>query len=123
VSIIASDFQTTEFVDQEEVDHAGDRVRPVHSRGAILEDVHVIDHRKGYQVDVHTAAETGGTQRTIRDAFAIDEHQSLLRQQTAQVELDRAITAVADVQVNRAARRLRNEFLQVCRVADTEFLN
>src|SRR5262249_60107430 len=30
ISVSASDFQTTEFVDQEEVYHAGDRVRSVH---------------------------------------------------------------------------------------------
>src|SRR6266478_1996954 len=44
VPVGTSDFQTPEFVDQEEVNHAGDRVRPVHSRSAILEDVYVIDH-------------------------------------------------------------------------------
>src|SRR5438445_3911091 len=32
VPVSTTDFQTPEFVDQEEVDHARDRVRPVHSR-------------------------------------------------------------------------------------------
>src|SRR6184192_3415310 len=31
VPVVTSDFQTPEFVDQEEVNHARDRVRPVHS--------------------------------------------------------------------------------------------
>src|SRR5436305_15065425 len=31
VSVGTADFQATEFVDQEKVNHAGDRVRPVHS--------------------------------------------------------------------------------------------
>src|SRR5215467_6680407 len=44
VPVGTSDFQTPEFVDQEEVDHARDRVRPVHSRSAIFKDVHVIDY-------------------------------------------------------------------------------
>ena len=44
VPVVTSDFQTPEFVDQEEVNHAGDRVGTVHGRSAILEDVHVIDH-------------------------------------------------------------------------------
>src|SRR5215467_4349194 len=44
VPVSTSDFQTPEFVNQKEVNHAGDRVRPVHSRSAILEDVHVIDY-------------------------------------------------------------------------------
>src|SRR5216684_3979258 len=44
VPVGTSDFQAAEFVDQEEVNYARDRVRPVHSRSAILEDVYVIDH-------------------------------------------------------------------------------
>src|SRR6266446_5163573 len=44
IPVGSSDFQTPEFMDEEEVNHAGDRVRPVHSRSAILEDVYVIDH-------------------------------------------------------------------------------
>src|SRR6478672_8494364 len=35
VPVTAPDFQATELVDQKEVDHAGDRVGAVHSRGAI----------------------------------------------------------------------------------------
>src|SRR6266404_6845984 len=62
ISVSAPDFQATEFVDQEEVDHAGDRVRSIHSRGAIFKDVNVIDHRKRYQVNVRASAEPGNTQ-------------------------------------------------------------
>src|SRR5439155_24284306 len=80
VPVLPADFQTAEFVDQEEVDHAGDRVGAIHSRGAILEDVHVIDHRKRKQVNVHASAKSGDAQRTVGDAFAIDQNQSLLRQ-------------------------------------------
>src|SRR6516164_7608714 len=36
VAVRPSDFQSTEFVDQEEVDHTRDSVRTVHSRRAIL---------------------------------------------------------------------------------------
>ena len=39
-----------------------------------------------------------------------------------QVELDSPITAVADVQVDRPARLLRDEFLKVCCAADAQFL-
>src|SRR5262249_20004617 len=52
VPVSPSDFQTAEFVDQEEVDHAGDRVAAVNGRGPVLEDVHVIDHGERYQVNV-----------------------------------------------------------------------
>src|SRR6266699_4288928 len=89
VPVTAPDLQTTEFVDQKEVDHAGDRVGAIHSRGAILQDVNVIDHRKWYQVNVHAAAKSSNAQRTIGNAFAVDQNQGFLGQQAAQVELDR----------------------------------
>src|SRR5882724_12504446 len=38
VPVRATDLQTAEFVDQEEVDHASDRVGTVDSRGAILQN-------------------------------------------------------------------------------------
>src|SRR5206468_5104076 len=85
VPVSASDLEATEFVDQKEVDHAGDSIGSIHSRGAILEDIQGIDHRKGYQVNVHTSAKPSASQRTKGDTFAIDQHQSFLGQQTAQV--------------------------------------
>src|SRR5262249_24733704 len=57
ISVSAPNLQATELVDQEEVDHTRDRVRSIHSRGAIFKDVNVIDHRERYQVDVRAAAE------------------------------------------------------------------
>src|SRR5436305_6095294 len=72
VPVSAADLQAAEFVDQEEVDHACDRVRAVHSRGAILEDVNVIDHGEGYQVNVRASAKPSDTQRAIGDPFAIN---------------------------------------------------
>src|SRR5262245_50897181 len=62
IPIRSSDFQTTELVDQEEVDYASDGVRTVHRRGAILQDVHVINHRKWYQVDIRATAKSSGVQ-------------------------------------------------------------
>ena len=58
VPISTADFQTPELMDQEEVDHARDGVGTVHGRGAILQDVYVIDHRKRYQVDVRACAKS-----------------------------------------------------------------
>jgi hypothetical protein len=62
IPVTPPDLQATELVDQKEVDHAGDRVRSIHCRGAILQDVDVIDHRKRKQVNVHTAAEPDAVQ-------------------------------------------------------------
>src|SRR6266550_6321496 len=73
VPVSTPDLQPTEFVEQEEVHHTRDRVRSIHSRGAILEDVHVIDHGKRYQVNVRASAKTSDAQRTVGDPFAIDK--------------------------------------------------
>src|SRR5438270_10571451 len=62
VPVLPTDLQTAEFVDQEEVDHAGDRIGAIHSRGTILEDIDVIDHRKGNQVNINASAKPGGAQ-------------------------------------------------------------
>src|SRR6476620_3362028 len=62
ISVSAPNLQATEFVDQEEVDHASDRVRSIHSRGAICKDVNVIDHRERYQVNVRASACPGSSQ-------------------------------------------------------------
>ena len=110
-------------MDQKEVDHTSDRVGAVHSRGAILEDVHVIDHGKRKQVNVHASAGSGSAQRTVGDPFAIDQNQSLLGQQAAQVELDGTVTAVADVHVHPTACFLRDEFLQVGCISDAQLLD
>src|SRR6266481_3293266 len=69
VPVTVPDLQATEFVDQKEVDHAGNRVGAIHSRGAILQDVDVIDHREGNEVNVHASAEPDGVQRTKATRF------------------------------------------------------
>ncbi len=83
----------------------------------------MIEHDERYQVNVRTRTNSGGVQGTKGNPFAIEQDQSLLRQDTAQVELDGAITAVANVQVDGSTCLLRDEFLQVRGVADTEFLD
>src|SRR5262249_46704958 len=60
VSVTTTDLEPAEFMDQEEVDHAGDGVGAIHGRCAILENIHVINYRKRNQVDVHTLASSSG---------------------------------------------------------------
>ena len=74
ISVSSADLQATEFVDQEEVHHTRDSVGTVHRRSAILENVHVIDHRKRYEVDVRAGAGACGTQRTKGYPLAINEN-------------------------------------------------
>ena len=90
-------LQSTEFVDQKEVDHTGNSVGAIHSRGAILQDIDVINHREGNQVNVHASAEPDRVQRTKGNTFSVHEHEGFFGQQAAQIELDSAITAIGDV--------------------------
>src|SRR5438046_7273005 len=53
VANTASNLQTAEFVFQKDVEHTGDRIAAINSRGAILEDVDMINHREGNEIDVH----------------------------------------------------------------------
>src|SRR6266850_1110133 len=52
VPVRATDLQATELVDQEEVDHTSHGIGSVYSRGAVLQDIDVIDHGEGNQLDV-----------------------------------------------------------------------
>src|SRR5438477_9042452 len=106
VSVISPNLQTTELVDQKEVNHAGDRVGAIHRRCAILQDIDVINHRKRKQVNVHTSAEPDGIQRTKGDTFSVHQHEGFVGQQSAQVELNRAVSTSAEVLVHSSARLL-----------------
>src|SRR6266480_1019071 len=123
VSVTTPDLQPTELVDQKEVDHAGDRVGAIHRRRAILQDVDVINHWKRNQVNVHAAAESDAVQRTKGDTFAVNQYEGFFGQQAAQIELDRTITAIADVLVDGAACFLRQKSCQVHCVADAQFFD
>src|SRR5436190_2460826 len=122
VPVTAPDLQAAKFVDQKEVGHAGNRVGAIHSRRAILQDVDVIDHREGNEVNVHASAEPDGVQRTKGDTFSVNEHQGFFGQQAAQVELDSTVTTNA-VEVDGAASFLWQKRCQVGSVADAQFLD
>src|SRR5439155_1716973 len=123
VPIPTPDLQPTELVDQKEVNHAGDGVGAVHRRGAVLQDVDVIDHGKRNQVNVHASAESDGVQRTKGDTFSVNEHQGFFGQQAAQVELDSTVTAVGHVQVFGSTRLLWQKGCQIRGVADAQFFD
>ena len=105
-------------MDQEEVDHTGHCIGSVHSRGAVLQDVDVIDHRKGNEIDVNPAVKS-----RLGDTFAIDQDQGLFWQEPAQVELRGAITAIGYVLVHGSTSFLWDKRGQVGRVAYAQFLD
>src|SRR5437762_10526348 len=82
----ASDLQTTEFVFQKDVEHTGYRIAAINGRGAILQDVDMIDHRKWNQIDVHARDAGRGTcgnpaaATNYRSALSIDQSQSFFGQ-------------------------------------------
>src|SRR5262249_61432330 len=113
----------TELVDQKKVDHAGNRVGAIHRRRAVFENVDVINHWKRNQINVHASAETDGVQRTKRDTFSVNEHESFFGQQAAQFEFSRAVTAIADVLVDGTACVLRQKGCQVRFIADSQLFD
>src|SRR5439155_11118519 len=121
VPVTAPDLQTTEFVDQKEVDHASNGVGAIYSRRAILQDVDVVNHYEGKEVDIHSLAGPGDAQRTKGNTFPIDKHQGFLGQEAAQVELDSTVPAIGDVHVDSPARLLRHKSCQVRCIADAQF--
>src|SRR5204863_8572308 len=52
----ASDLEAAEFVDQDDVEHARNRVGSINSRSAILQNFDAVDRREWNQVDVHANA-------------------------------------------------------------------
>src|SRR5256714_5077288 len=118
IAVRATDFQATELVDQEEIDHTSDGICSVHRRSAILQDIDVIDHGEGNQLDV-VATEYC----SLCDALAVYQNQGLFWQNAAQVQLDGTVAAIGDVLVNGAARLLRDKRGQVGCVTDTQLLD
>src|SRR5436189_5436647 len=82
----ASDLQTTEFVFQKDIEHTGHRIAAINGRGAILQDVDVINHWEGNEIDVHPRDAGRGTcgnpaaATNYRSALSIDENQSFFGQ-------------------------------------------
>jgi len=95
VSITAPDLESAELVNQKEIDHAGDRIGAIHRRGAILQDVDMIDHRKRNQINIRAGAEPDTVQRTKGHTLSINQHESFLGQKAAQVELNSTVASAA----------------------------
>ena len=75
---------------QDEVDHAGDRVRAVDRRGAAGQHFDALDHPDRNVGDIGEVAAALEGHREIGDAAAIDQHQGVVGAEAAQVDLLRA---------------------------------
>src|SRR6266480_1883248 len=122
-----SNLKTTELVYQKDVDHAGHRIGAVNGRGAVLQDVDVVDHWEGNQINVHAGGTGAGSKSTTTpdygSALSIDENQSFLGEQTAQVRYNAAVprarpVSVGNVLIDARAHLLGQLGHQVGGIAD-----
>ena len=73
---------------QDDVDHAGDGVRAIDRRGAVLQHFDPLDHCRRHGRQVGVPANSGGP------ALAVDQHQQALCAEVAQVDVLPALLAV-----------------------------
>ena len=122
VPITASDLKPSKSVHQKDIDHTGYCVATIKGRGAVFQDVDVINHRKWNEVDVHSGGAGPGTKNTAAPhyggAFPIDQNQSLLGQQSTQIWYDAAVPEAGHVLVGGRAHFLRQADDQVRGVAN-----
>ena len=83
--------ETLEVVVEDEVDHAGHRVRAVHGGGAPGQDFHPLQQQGRYGVEVGAVAATRGAGR---QALAVDQHQGPGAAEIADIHRRRARGAV-----------------------------
>src|SRR6266566_1770399 len=82
----ASNLQTTEFVFQKDIEHACHRIAAINGRGAILQNVDVINHWERNEIDIHSRDAGGGTcadpaaATNYCSALSINENQSFFGQ-------------------------------------------
>src|SRR2546429_8986201 len=88
VPIAAVNPQTTEAVNQEDVDHASHSLGAVNRRGAILQDVDVIDQTKREPVEINRSRSGVGKSSTVL------QNQGLFWIDTTQTDTGTAVTTV-----------------------------
>ena len=80
----AGEFDTGKFLLEDDIHHAGDRVRAVKRGGAIFQYFHSIDNSQWQRRDIHERPLTVITQRIRRHAVAVDQNQRGIYGKTAQ---------------------------------------
>src|SRR5438477_5418064 len=81
-----SNLHITEFVFQKDIEHTGHGIAAINGRGAILQDVDMINHWEGNEIDVYAGDAGRGTctnpaaAPNYCSAFSIDENQSFFGQ-------------------------------------------
>src|SRR5439155_2899782 len=114
VAVAGVNLQTTEAMDQEHVDHACHSFGAVNRRGAVLQDVDVIDQTKREPVEINRRRSGVGKSSTVL------QNQGFFWIDTAQTDTRAAITTVGVVLSRVRSGRRRNSQHQVGRSAYTQ---
>src|SRR5205814_3883636 len=114
VAVAAVNLQTTEAVNQEDVDHAGHSLGAVNRRGAVLQDVDVINQTKREPVEINRSRSGVGKSSTVL------QNQGLFWIDTTQTDTGTAVTTVGVVLSRVRSGRCRNSQHQVGRSAHTQ---
>ena len=114
VAVAGVNLQTTEAVDQEYVDHASHSFGAVNRRGAILQDVDVVDQTKREPVEINRRRARGGESSTVL------QNEGLFWIDTAQTDTGAAVATVGVVLSRVGSCRGRNSQHQVGRSAHTQ---
>src|SRR5204863_2825111 len=114
VAVAGVNLQTTEAVDQEHIDHASHSFGAVNRRGAVFQDVDVVDQTKREAVEINRRRSGGGKSSTVL------QNQGLFWIDTAQTDTGTAVTTVSVVFSGIRSSRCRNSQHQVGRSAHTQ---
>src|SRR4030095_4106060 len=95
---------------EDDIDDAGDGIRPVLRRGAIAQHLDVIDRREGYRIEVDARRSASDAvvqvhERTLMTSFSIDQYQHLIRSQSAQRGRADGVGAVRDGRTGKVEGR------------------
>src|SRR5439155_13362350 len=107
VAVAGINFEAAKPVDQPNVKHTTDRVTAVNGRGAVLQNVDVINQPKWKQVEVHCSTEksievvviAGKTIR--REPASVLQHKSFFGSKTTQIDFRLAITEGVYIFIDR----------------------
>src|SRR4029077_14192072 len=107
VAVAGINFETAKPVDQPNVNHTTDRVTAVNGRGAVLQNVDVINQPKWKQVEVHCTTEKSIevvviASKTIGgETTSVLQHKSFFGSKTTQVDVCTTITDAVKVFIDR----------------------
>ena len=109
IGVLERDLDTFEILARDDVDHAGNGVCAVHGRSTVFQNFDALDHIGGNRLVV----------TAVHGTVAIDERQGTVNAHSAEVDLDRPVTAVVGRGADWRTRHGRHALQQVTDVGNT----